>query len=278
MESFGEYILIKKINGSLTIFTYSLNFKIYNLKKIDYVTIRQIRLITSIPKSYFSITFAVKCSKHCQNGTQMYKIYINDTPIFLTNKEFGKKQKSTETNLVALHRHRKSLFQYIDTLEKNHAFESITIYSKDLEQLKNDFFSIYKLVPAAGGAIFNKNEEVLMIFRRGFWDLPKGKLEKEETIEMAAVREVEEEVGLNDVKVIEALPTTYHTYKNKKGKRCLKPSYWFKMTTTQTDVVLQTEEDIEDSEWIKPADFINSTKVAYGSINDVLLNIVNSKK
>lgn len=204
----------------------------------------------------------------------MYKIYINDTPIFLTNKEFGKKQKSDERNLVALHRHRKSLFQYIDTLEKNHYFDSITIYSSNLGQLKDDFFSIFKLVPAAGGAIFNNDGEVLMIFRRGFWDLPKGKIEENETIEIAAVREVEEEVGLGEVKVLEVLPTTYHTYKNKKGNRCLKPTYWFKMSSQQTDVTLQTEEDIVDSQWIKPADFVASGKAAYGSINDVIASVM----
>ncbi len=203
----------------------------------------------------------------------MYKIYINDTPISLTNSENGKQLTSDEQNLVVMHRHRKSLFQYIDSLEKNHFFKSITIYNNDLEQLKHDFFSIYKSVPAAGGVIFNEQGAILMIFRRGFWDLPKGKIDKGESIETAAVREVEEEVGLSNVTIIEALPTTYHTYKNKKGTRCLKPTYWFKMTTTDTTVSLQTEEDIEDSIWIKPADFLSSDKVAYGSINDVVRSL-----
>lgn len=203
----------------------------------------------------------------------MYKIYINDTPIFLTNSKAAKNLKRDSRNLVALHRHRKSLFQYVDSLEKNHQFDSITIHSHDLEGLKDDFFSIYKIIPAAGGVIFNDKGQVLMIFRRGSWDLPKGKIEEDESIEEAALREVAEEVGLRDVEILEALPTTFHTYKNKKGKRCLKPSYWFKMQSQSTDVILQTEEEIEGSLWIKPKKFLKSDMIAYGSINDVLKNL-----
>lgn len=208
----------------------------------------------------------------------MYKIYINDTPIFLTNSKAAKNLKRDSRNLVALHRHRKSLFQYVDSLEKNHQFDSITIHSHDLEGLKDDFFSIYKIIPAAGGAIFNDKGQVLMIFRRGSWDLPKGKIEEDESIEEAALREVAEEVGLRDVEILEALPTTFHTYKNKKGKRCLKPSYWFKMQSQSTDVILQTEEEIEGSLWIKPKKFLKSDMIAYGSINDVLKNLVDKTK
>ena len=208
----------------------------------------------------------------------MYKIYINDTPIFLTNSKAAKNLKRDSRNLVALHRHRKSLFQYVDSLEKNHQFDSITIHSHDLEGLKDDFFSIYKIIPAAGGVIFNDKGQVLMIFRRGSWDLPKGKIEEDESIEEAALREVAEEVGLRDVEILEALPTTFHTYKNKKGKRCLKPSYWFKMQSQSTDVTLQTEEEIEGSLCIKPKKFLKSDMIAYGSINDVLKNLVDKTK
>lgn len=204
----------------------------------------------------------------------MYKIYINDTPIFLTNTKTAKNRKRDDRNLVALHRHRKALFQYVDSLEKNHQFDSITIYSHDLENLKDDFFSIYKIVPAAGGAIYNKKDKVLMIYRRGFWDLPKGKIDKGETIQETAVREVAEEVGLNNIELLEQLPTTYHTYRNKKGIRCLKPGYWFKMYTEETDVVLQTEEDIEGSLWIKPKKFLESDMKAYSSIVDILEYLV----
>jgi ADP-ribose pyrophosphatase YjhB (NUDIX family) len=202
----------------------------------------------------------------------MYKIYINDTPILLTNAVFGKQQKRDKHHLVDVFRHRKSLFQYVDTLEKNHQFESIVIYSDDVEQLKEDFFSIFKIVPAAGGAVYNADNQLLMMYRRGSWDLPKGKIDAGESIEAAAVREVQEEVGLLDVEIVEQLPTTYHTYRSKKGTRILKPTYWFKMKTNQTEVTLQTEEDIEKSEWTTAAEFLSSTKVAYGSINDVLRN------
>ena len=100
-----------------------------------------------------------------------------------------------------------------------------------------------KIVYAAGGLVQNQNGKYLFFYRRGSWDLPKGKLDKGEISKKAAIREVKEEVGLH-CKITSILPTTYHTYFDK-GKLVLKETSWYKMKSANADVKLQYEEDIE---------------------------------
>ncbi|GAB5519089.1 MAG: hypothetical protein RhofKO_13400 [Rhodothermales bacterium] len=109
-----------------------------------------------------------------------------------------------------------------------------------------------KLVVAAGGYVVRsgkKKPEVLLIYRRGKWDLPKGKLEKGESIEDCALREVQEEVGIKKLKTLEPAGTTFHTYPEK-GKLKLKTTYWYLMHTPETVFTPQTEEDIEEVAWV----------------------------
>lgn len=106
---------------------------------------------------------------------------------------------------------------------------------------------------AAGGIVVNPNQEILWIFRRGFWDLPKGKLDPGETIEACALREVMEETGMQDLILGALILTTKHqyydTYLNTDVE---KTTYWYKMSTGRIqEGVPQTEEDIEAIEWVK---------------------------
>ena len=131
----------------------------------------------------------------------MYKISINETPLILrSQKELSSRQSSDEKNLLIEYRgKKKTLLQVVDTLEKTQSKDSITMYAQDYDQLVIDFNNLFKIVEAAGGVVFNPKGEILTMFRRDSWDLPKGKIDKGETKEVAAVREVQEETGLQQV-------------------------------------------------------------------------------
>ena len=90
-----------------------------------------------------------------------------------------------------------------------------------------------------------------MIFRNGKWDLPKGKLEDGETVEMCAVREVAEEVGSQLPSIVTGLGTTYHEYMDK-GERIGKTTHWYSMIFTKGEqsFIPQKEEGIEKVEWM----------------------------
>jgi 8-oxo-dGTP pyrophosphatase MutT (NUDIX family) len=109
-----------------------------------------------------------------------------------------------------------------------------------------------KQIIAAGGLVTNPKGEILWIFRRGFWDLPKGKLDEGETIQSCAVREVEEETGINNIQLHQMLCFTNHTYFDKYlNEEVIKRSYWFHMTISDLqEGIPQSAEDIEKIEWV----------------------------
>ncbi len=147
-----------------------------------------------------------------------------------------------------------TLLTVLDKLDKNRELTRVYILTHNVKQLKKDFFSLFEIVPAAGGLLINRKGETLLIFRRGFWDLPKGKIDPNETKKQAAVREVMEETGVQFVRIISKLNTTYHIYGRSKGKRILKPVYWYAMYTTTDTVKPQKSEGIEKVVWLKGLD------------------------
>jgi len=126
---------------------------------------------------------------------------------------------------------------------------------------------IFTIIEAAGGLVKNPSGEYLFIFRLGKWDLPKGKMEKGESMEGCAVREVQEECGLEHLEVLQSLPATYHMY-YLKGKPVIKQSHWFEMVCPQWDELTpQTEENITDVKWMTLHDIKSEVlKNTYASI------------
>lgn len=202
----------------------------------------------------------------------MYKIYINETPLILaTEAEVKELGPASENEIIVPYRGKaKYLLNYIDTLEKSRKFSRIILYYKELDELWKDFKSLYKLIEAAGGLVENEHEELLFIHRLGFWDLPKGKIDKGEEKEAAAVREVEEETGLAQIVLGEPLKTTYHTYRNRKDKRVLKRTYWYKMKAPSQELTPQTEENIELAVWMSAEAFWAEDRKVYKNILEVL--------
>ena len=127
---------------------------------------------------------------------------------------------------------------------------NILIVTPHVEEVLESIFDFAKGVVAAGGIVRNERGQILIMFRRGFWDLPKGKVEKGEKIINAAQREVEEETGVQIESLSEQAVITYHCY-NLKGKDCIKETHWYHMQARsgQEKLVPQTEEDIEEALW-----------------------------
>ncbi|MBC7419033.1 MAG: NUDIX domain-containing protein [Pedobacter sp.] len=123
---------------------------------------------------------------------------------------------------------------------------------------------------AAGGIVENEEKEILLIFRRGKWDLPKGKLDEGETIEECAVREVEEETGLRSVQLGELIDVSLHNYVEK-GKDIEKETYWYAMKVEgEQHLVAQAEEDIVDIKWVKESELSTYLANTYNNIIDII--------
>ena len=136
----------------------------------------------------------------------------------------------------------------------------------------DNFCAKYTLIVAAGGVVYNSKDQILMIFRNEKWDLPKGKLEIDENIQECALREVEEECGVSNLKIVNQLQSTYHTYEIN-GKAILKHTYWFKMNTNYSnELVPQIQEGITKVEWVNKKDVFKKLENTYASIQELVLD------
>ena len=129
---------------------------------------------------------------------------------------------------------------------------------------------------AAGGIVKNSMEEVLVIYRKKKWYLPKGKLDYEETPEIAAIREVREECGISKLVMGKFLMKTFHTY-TEKNKFILKKTHWFTMTSPENEKLIpQLEENIEEARWMNKEKIYKKVfPKTYASIEEVLENYFN---
>lgn len=126
---------------------------------------------------------------------------------------------------------------------------TLWLYSTDADRLWKRFSERFEFVQAAGGVVLDADGRLLVIKRLGQWDLPKGKVERMESIPDAALREVREECGLQELQLVRPLARTWHTYE-RKGRQHLKRTDWFLMQgNAQEDLSPQTEEDIEEVRW-----------------------------
>ncbi|MFT4032893.1 MAG: NUDIX hydrolase [Siphonobacter sp.] len=222
-------------------------------------------------------------------------LFINDRPIKLTDAQRSALQKDksdfdavVDTRLEAikvdhLHGHVLILNASLATLERlmnilheEHpaALQSVLVQvpSKKLAEarLKNYF----KVVKAAGGVVFN-GEHMLLIYRLKRWDLPKGKLDPGEKSKAAALREVEEETGIQ-AELGERICTTWHTYTHN-GNRILKRTKWYQMTCTdESHMQPQWEEDIEKIAWMSKKEVQNALVDSYSSIRYVFDQLWNN--
>lgn len=157
--------------------------------------------------------------------------------------------------------------QWIDKMETEEL--QVTVTGNTPANWKK-FGAFYQPIEAAGGLVKNQRDEWLVIHRNGVWDLPKGKVEKGENIIDCAVREVAEECGIQEPRIIKGVHPTYHTY-TLNGQRILKKTRWYLMESDDTsELVPQREEGITDVRWVNSNELLALTKDSFGSIQDVV--------
>jgi 8-oxo-dGTP pyrophosphatase MutT (NUDIX family) len=203
---------------------------------------------------------------------QSYKVFINNRP-FSFMSDAGAAANIPGT-LVVNYDSAETLSVMMDLAHSEAKFFAhVIVLHNDPSRVLHKVESLTKVIEAAGGAVKNSEGKLLMIYRRGKWDLPKGKIDKGETPEKAAVREVEEECGVSGLQIVRALTPTYHTYKE--GEQLiLKKTWWYEMTTADTKkLVPQAEEGILKCEWRNEEGVAEAMKDTFQSVLEVVAEL-----
>lgn len=200
------------------------------------------------------------------------KVYFNDKPLFLcddvdaTLQPYVHHDDAVFIDELNLH----TIKSMIHEMQETEVHAGV-FFHKNLEELKTSFFKKFTLIKAAGGFVLNENDEVLLMFRRGKWDLPKGKLDKGEKPEQGAIRETEEETGLKNISLLSHLLNTYHTY-HEGSRYILKETFWYKMKVKgEQNLQPQAEEQITNLEWANEKSLDKYLPHSFPSVKDVLI-------
>ena len=214
------------------------------------------------------------------------RIYINDIPVKITDKKhttssfeiliLGKDDSISLNKLkgrvLIQNRNGEAIDDLLKimTKKRHDKIKKILIlvdYKSKSEAYLKSKFEIIK----AGGGIVKKDDKILMIFRKGKWDLPKGKLEKGETKIDGSLREVEEETGVK-VKLREKIGATWHTYLQNE-KYVLKRTYWYAMECDDdSNMKPQKSEGIDDVRWMSKSEIEIAMTNTYATIQHILLS------
>jgi len=200
---------------------------------------------------------------------QMYKVFVNEKPVIICGDYEGL-SLDANANIVFVTSRREMKHAFRD-FTKSMTISSLVLYNKgSAKKLLKDFISLFWYLEAAGGIVRNTHEQRLFIYRFNKWDLPKGKIEKNETPAEAALREVSEETGLNGQSIIAELPSTYHIYEYK-GKRIFKRTFWYAMQYNGNQTLVpQLEEEITEAAWFQETALEKVLANTYQSLLDLI--------
>lgn len=172
----------------------------------------------------------------------MYKVFVNEKKLLLSKQSENLEKTLGYENVT-------SLEIALDLLE-NTSVKELNIFGENIDEIWSQFQGLFRIIEAAGGIVNNPQGDILFIKRLGKWDLPKGKMEKGESREESAVREIEEETGLANVELVRFINTTYHIYVERNGDKILKCTHWFEMNFNGEDTSKpQIEEGITEVAW-----------------------------
>jgi 8-oxo-dGTP pyrophosphatase MutT (NUDIX family) len=198
----------------------------------------------------------------------MYKVFFKDRTVYFGDdfsKSFGR-----NNGLFYKYNNLQELTELIYVFNSLTRINKLFIIHNDILTLFDEFKACFNYIEAAGGVVLRPDGKFLVMKRDGLWDLPKGKLEIGESSEVAALREVTEETGLEDLRIIKPVLSTFHTYQATK-EMILKKTKWYEMFYDgDADPVPEKAENITEIQWVKPGmtDFIR--KNTYPSVLDVL--------
>lgn len=191
----------------------------------------------------------------------MYKVFFNQKPIILTTSLVEQTQERPVFFLKFTHK--KSIIAAL----KSKKVKQLYLYHAKEEKMWQLFYNLFKVIEAAGGIVqHTKTKKFLFIYRNNKWDIPKGRIEQDESVRAAAIREVEEETGVENLSITKSLPTTLHMF-HRNGKYRLKKTYWYAMETDFEGALQpQEEEGIQKAEWVKKDKVSALFKNAYANI------------
>lgn len=201
----------------------------------------------------------------------MIKVLFHEKRIFLTPKaEVFLAEQKIKSAFIVFKADKSKLLSLLDQLLISDLQEAIV--EGDPQELLDLFNHIFQPIVAAGGMVFNTNQEILFIFRRGKWDLPKGKLDPGESIQACAAREVMEETGLEQVSIVKPLMVSYHIY-IEHGIPIFKTTYWYEMTTEVHKLTPQREEGITQALWVSRHNVRHQLSKTYESVVDLFAHL-----
>jgi len=196
------------------------------------------------------------------------KIYYGSKVIRLTN--YFPLIEPADTMVLYYDQGENLIYRFIEFAEHK-SFSTFFLWSgSGYKEMKIHFFSFFKILEAAGGVVKNEKNEILVIFRNGKWDLPKGKIDRrKETFKQAALREVQEETGLKSLTITGKLMTTYHLY-FRKERMILKPTYWFEMFAESSGKLIpEVKENISLVAWVNKEKIPGILNNTYHSLNEL---------
>jgi len=201
---------------------------------------------------------------------QMYKVFFNQKLILLTTDIISPKEDSPFFYVKFTNK------KFVVQMLKSKKVKMLYLYHSKEDKLWYYFLNMFKLIEAAGGLVRNlKTNHFLFIFRNKKWDLPKGRINKNEEVQKAAIREVEEETGVENLSIIKPLNTTYHIFKRNRKYR-LKKTFWYLMETDYNgERTPETKEGIEKAIWIDKKLIVPLKSEMYQNINLIISTYFN---